>query len=108
MVLLGALDMAARLAAAVLVADRAVPPNGEEGASTDDDGSGDSGKDDSDDDDDDHAGTSVIGSIHGVDHGRTEIMNNFLMNNFLHVGSLVMSIPHIVASDGVFSRVQRN
>ncbi len=59
-------------------------------ASMDDDGSGGkddsgsgSGKDDDDNDDDDHAGASVVGSIHGVDHGRTfgghceEIMNNF-------------------------------
>jgi hypothetical protein len=107
-VLSGALDAAARLAAAVSVADGAVPPNGKEGTSTDDDGGGGSGKDDGDNDDDDHAGASVVGSICGVDHGRTEIMNNFLVNNFLHVWSLVVSIPHIVASDGVFSHARRN
>jgi hypothetical protein len=105
MVLSGTLDAAARLAVAVLVADRVALPNGEEGALTYDNGGGGggSGKDDGDNDDDNHAGASVVGSIRGVDHGRAEIMNNFLMNNFLHVWLLVVSLPHIVASDGVFS-----
>jgi hypothetical protein len=107
-VLSGALDAATRLAAAVLVADGAAPPNGEEGMSTDHNGSGGSGKDGGDNNNEDHAGASVVGSICGVDHSRTEIMNHFLMNNFLHVWSLVMLIPHIVASDGVFSCVQQN
>ncbi len=114
--LLGELDAAARLAAAVLVADGAALPNGEEGASTDDDGSGgkdngggSSGKDDGDDNYDDHVGASVIGSIRGVAHGRMfGGHRNEIMNNFLHVWSLVMSIPHIVASDRIFSCVQQN
>jgi hypothetical protein len=68
-----------------------------------------SGKNDGDDDNDNHAGASVVGSICGVDHGRTfGGRRKEIMNNFLHVRSLVMSIPHIVASDHVFSRVQRN
>ncbi len=99
----GALNSVARLGVAVSVADGAALPNGEEGASTDDDGGGGSGKDDSDDDDDDHAGASVVESIHGVDHVRTEIMINFL-----HVWSLVVSIPHIVVSYRVFSCVRQN
>jgi hypothetical protein len=114
MVLLGPLDAAARLAADILVADGAAPPNGEEGTSMDDDssggkdnGSGGSGKDDSDGNDDNHAGASVVGSIRGVDHGRTFGGRcEEITNNFLHVWSLVMSIPHIVASDRVFSHVQ--
>jgi hypothetical protein len=115
-VLSGALDVAAHLAVAVSVADRAAPPNGEEGASMDDggsggkdDGGGGSGKEDGDDKDDDHAGASVVGSICGVDHGRTFGGRcEEIMNNFLHVWSLVVSIPHILASDRVFSRVRRN
>ena len=69
-----------------------------------------SGKDNGDDDDDDdHAGASVVGSISGVDHGRTfGGRREEIMNNFLHVWSLVVSIPHILASDRVFSRVRRN
>jgi hypothetical protein len=114
MVLSGALDVAAGLAAAV--ADGAAPPNWEEGASTDDNssggkdnGSGGSGKDDSDKDDDNHAGASIIGSICSVDHSRTfGRRREEIMNNFLHVWSLVMSIPHIVASDHVFSCVRHN
>jgi hypothetical protein len=97
--------------AAVLVAEGAAPPNGEEGVSTDDNGSGGkdncggggSGKDKGDDNNNNHTGASIVEGICGVDHGRTEIMNNFL-----HVWSLVVSIPHIVVSDRVFSRVQRN
>jgi hypothetical protein len=93
-----------------------LPPNGEEGTSTDDSGSGgddgggsSSGKDDGDDDNSDHAGASVVGSICGVDHGRTfGGCRKEIMNNFLHVGSLVVSIPHIIASDRVFSRVRQN
>ncbi len=112
----GALDVAACLVVAVLVADGAVPPNGEEGALTDDNGSGGkdngssgSGKDDGDDDNNNHAGASVVKSICGVDHGskfggrRKEIMSNFF-----YVWSLVVSIPHVVASDCVFSCVQKN
>jgi hypothetical protein len=92
-VLLGKLDTAACLVAAISVADGAAPPNGEEGASTDDDGSGgkdngggSSGKDDGDDDNDDHAGSTVIGSICSVDHSRK--FGGFreeIMKNFLHV-----------------------
>jgi hypothetical protein len=66
-----------------------------------------SGKDDGDNDDNDHAGASVVGSIRGVDHGRTfGGRRKEIMNNFLHVRSLVVSIPHIVASDRVFSCVR--
>jgi hypothetical protein len=116
MMLLGALDAAAHLVVAISVADGAAPLNGEEGALMDDNGSGGkdndgggSGKDDGDDDNDDHVGASVVGSIRGVDHGtmfggrRKEIMNNFL-----HVRSLVLSIPHIIATDRVFSCVRRH
>jgi hypothetical protein len=68
-----------------------------------------SGKDDSDDNDNNHAGTSVVGSIRSVDHGGTfGGCREEIMNNFLHVWSLVLPIPHIVASDHVFSCVRQN
>ncbi len=115
MVLSGALDVAARLAVAILVVDRAALPNGEEGASTDDDGSGGkdngggSGKDDGDNNNNNHVGASVIGSICTVDQGRTfGGRREEIMNNFLHVQSLVVSIPHIIVSDLVFSCEQQN
>ncbi len=68
-----------------------------------------SSKNDGDNDDDNHAGASIVGSIRGLDHGRTFGGRcKEIMNNFLDVLSLVMSIPHIVASDRIFSRVQQN
>jgi hypothetical protein len=68
-----------------------------------------SGKDNGDDNNDNHAGASIVGSICGVDHGRTfGERHKEIMNNFLHVQSLVVTIPNILASDWVFSCVQQN